>query len=327
VLKKFALRIDALLGGILWRTFRRLKSGRRKFANREIKTRVRSALGEVSHRKIRKLRLAFLPNAVRQCDWSSGGYAIEKIFMALDIKPLPFTPLFSFDIYLNWQDLTRDELDVKRYIELSYDHTKLQLNTHTQFLNFQCSDISKKKVGEVNKKVFGYSLDIDPTSYSGSVVCKSDENATHDGVVLQCPLDPALVMSDKVYSVEVKNMDRDEVVDFRVPYMRGNAGFFYEKRRPLESRFSNTNSSVHLRKLSDEFSASEIFSIDSFCLELGADYGELDVLRDKISGNIYIVDFAKTPFGPPKGLNKIDTKMAIQLMAIAFAQNILLKPT
>lgn len=170
----------------------------------------------------------------------------------------------------------------------------------------------------------GYSLDIDPITFHGSVVCKSDENAAHDGQILQCPIETSEVTTGKVYSIEVQNIEGDEVVDFRVPYMRGCAGFFYEKRRPLLSRFSNANTSVRLRKLNEEFDDSEVTKIENFCKELGADYGELDVLRDKVSRKIYIVDFAKTPFGAPKALGGSETKRAIELMAITFARNVLL---
>ena len=36
--------------------------------------------------------------------------------------------------------------------------------------------------------VFGYALDVDPTTYTGRIVKKLDENATHDGEVVDGPI-------------------------------------------------------------------------------------------------------------------------------------------
>jgi hypothetical protein len=49
------------------------------------------------------------------------------------------------------------------------------------------------------------------------------------------------------------NTDGFFAVDFRLTYIKGLVPFFYEKKRPTGSRFSNTNSSVALRRLEDEF--------------------------------------------------------------------------
>jgi hypothetical protein len=131
------------------------------------------------------------------------------------------------------------------------------------------------------------------------------------------------VKSDVVYSVLIDNTKDDFAVDFRVIYINGLVDFFYQKRRPISSRFSNINSDVVLRRTKDEFSNEEISQIERFCKRLGADYGELDVLRDARNNKIYIVDFAKTPAGPPNGLPKKMAIEAIEEMSVALCKNVL----
>jgi len=177
VTKKFLNQVDTLSGGRLRSGYRVTKNAVSHFGNYAIKAKVRHALGYKNYRKMGGLRLAFLPNELKKSNWNGGGYSIQKIFMALGVQPMPFNPFQSFDIFLNWQDLTCLEFDAKRYIERSYEYTKAQLPQHAIYLNFECTDISKKRIGELHMSVFGYALDIDPTTYHGSVVSKSDENA------------------------------------------------------------------------------------------------------------------------------------------------------
>src|SRR5262245_42559795 len=56
-------------------------------------------------------------------------------------------------------------------------------------LNIRCRDFSKTRVDQVFERVFGRSLRVDPRAYVGAFVATSDENAMHDGVVLDQPVD------------------------------------------------------------------------------------------------------------------------------------------
>jgi hypothetical protein len=178
-------------------------------------------------------------------------------------------------------------------------------------------------MGQIYKQTFGRDLDIDPTTYFGQAVCKSDNNAAHDGRIIDCPIREDQKESNVAYNVLIDNTDGAYAFDFRLIYIKGLIDVFYQKRRPLASRFSNKNTDVILRRVRDEFSAAEIAAVEKFCVNLGADYGELDVLRDVKTGLIYIVDFAKTPAGPPNGLPRAMAVKVIEEMGIAFFKNVL----
>jgi hypothetical protein len=263
---------------------------------------------------IRNIRLCTIPNSIE------GGYALLKILIVLGIKPQQFNPWIVYDFIFNWQDLTFDRYDTLEYLNSSYDRTGLALG---RTLNMKCTDISKRKMEAVNLTVFGYPLGINPTSYTGRSCVKSNNNCAHDGRILDCPIRPDLLEESKVYSILVNNVDGDFAVDFRVPFIGGITDFFYEKRRKAVSRFSNTNDFTFVRKTKDFFSLEEIRSLTDFCRSVGLEYGEIDVLRDRDSSRIYVVDVAKTPAGPPNALSEPDARMAVTRMAEAFAINIL----
>jgi glutathione synthase/RimK-type ligase-like ATP-grasp enzyme len=70
----------------------------------------------------------------------------------------------------------------------------------------------------------------------------------------------------------------------------------------------------------DLFSKEEVSCILQLANIMGAEFCEFDVLRDKSSGRIYVIDVNKTPYGPPKGLTSTEHKTAIDLLAGAFQQ-------
>ena len=93
----------------------------------------------------------------------------------------------------------------------------------------------------------------------------------------------------------------------------------FRKRRALARRFMNENAEVILDEPRNVFSIDELALIERFALELGLDWGGVDVLRDRSSGRIYIVDANKTDMGPPVAL-KLGSKLrSTRRMARAFA--------
>ncbi|MFO1067741.1 MAG: hypothetical protein U1E14_04375 [Geminicoccaceae bacterium] len=184
-------------------------------------------------------------------------------------------------------------------------------------LNRRLRDTSKSQVGRIFAETFGYALAVDPTTHAGDCVAKSDGNAAHDGRVIRCPIavaDPGLS-----YQRLVDNRTDDgAVLDFRVPVLGGEIPFVYLKYRPLEGRFRNVNGRVALAETAAVLSAAEQQGIRTFCHAIGLDLGELDVLRDRGDGRIYIVDVNGRPFGPPKPIATGDAVRAVQAYAAAF---------
>lgn len=191
-------------------------------------------------------------------------------------------------------------------------------NRHQRVLNFRCNDISKRRVDETHQAIFGYSLEVDPLRHHGRCVKKSNENATHDGTVIECPI--AERDERCVYQKEVNNRIDDEYIeDIRVPVFGHAIPFCYRKRRPIASRFSNENTSAGLCEVDAVLSPGEVRQIFQFCDAMGLDYGELDVLRDRDDGKLYVVDVNNTPWGPPNHLDPASVPVALQRLSQTFA--------
>lgn len=195
------------------------------------------------------------------------------------------------------------------------------LSSGRRVLNAACLDVGKIRLSAIFADVFGYPLALDPTRHRGPCVRKSCENATHDGVILDCPIPEA--WPGFVYQRLVHNEVSSEAAeDLRVPYICGGIPFVYRKMRPISDRFSNLNLDVSCCPADEAFSESERERIAKFCRILGMDYGELDILRDKLDGRIYIVDANPTPWGPPNHIRAADRAFAIQAMTGALERSL-----
>lgn len=180
--------------------------------------------------------------------------------------------------------------------------------------NFDCGDVSKSHVAQVFEAVFGYPLRIDPANWSGPAVEKGEDNGAHDGRIVQCPC-PAL--PGRVYQRVIDTVDGDHVVDLRTPCVGGTPALTFIKRRPVQDRFANYNSSVSLHRPEDLFSPQELVTIARFCAAMRLDWGGLDILRDRGDGRLYIVDVNKTDM-PPLRLPWPQKMAAIAILSKAF---------
>ena len=187
-----------------------------------------------------------------------------------------------------------------------------------RLVNFGCQDVSKSTVAEVFERASGYTLKVDPTTHQGRMVEKSELNAAHDGRVLEGPLDAPV--EGKAYQLLIDNeIEGGLVEDLRCCLVGGRPTVVFRKRRPLERRFLNENVEVLLDEPANCYTADEIAVIERFAAELGLDWGGVDVLRDRMSGRIYIVDANKTDMGPPVALKLAAKLRATRRMAQAFA--------
>ncbi len=172
-------------------------------------------------------------------------------------------------------------------------------------INFSNIDISKQHVESVFEAVFGYPLAIDPLSHTGQFVRKSDENFTHDGLVMDGPLREDQIEDGYVYEKLVDNsVNADEVMDIRIPVIGQEIAMLQTKIRPKNDRFSNNNTIVKTVPPDTVLSESEIEKMLEFARAMALEFLELDVLRDKNDHRLYIVDCNSTPaFGPPPGMS------------------------
>jgi hypothetical protein len=182
--------------------------------------------------------------------------------------------------------------------------------------NGACTNIAKSLVAARFEQVFGYALAVDPFVHVGLCVRKSELNGRHDGEIVRCP-QPR--QPDQTYQLVIDNRcSAAEVEDLRVPVLLDIIPFVYCKRRPLPTRFSNANSRVLVTETSSVLNANETDAIVRFCRLIGMDFGELDVLRDRASGRIFIVDANATPFGPPAQLATAESAECIRRLAREF---------
>ncbi|MEO1643279.1 MAG: hypothetical protein AAFR74_08080 [Pseudomonadota bacterium] len=196
------------------------------------------------------------------------------------------------------------------------NHIPPQTKPGAQLVNFDCRDISKSAVAEAFQKAAGYSLRVDPRTYDGRMVEKSEMNAAHDGRIIEGPMEP---LADKTYQVLVDNeIEGGLVEDLRCCIVGGVPAIAMRKRRQIDRRFLNENAEVLLEAPEDIYSEDEIEVITRFASEMGLQWGGVDVLRDRNSGKIYIVDANKTDMGPPVAMKLGDKLKSTRRMAKAF---------
>jgi hypothetical protein len=205
----------------------------------------------------------------------------------------------DFDLAVKWRSAT--------YIEPVPILDRLARGKRV--LNLRCNDISKAHVDQVFCEIFAYSPAIDPLTYHGRFVQKSNWNATHDGKIIEGPVLKA--DRESVYQMVIDNRVNDDLVmDMRVPVMGCTIPLVMLYFRPVTVRFSAEIAKIEIVEAGDVLTHVEQQQIFAFCDSLGLDCGELDVLRHRGDGRIYIVDANTTPHGPPThlGLRKDEMK-------------------
>lgn len=181
-------------------------------------------------------------------------------------------------------------------------------------LNDRVEDISKTHVAHVFERVFGYSLAVDPLTYEGLAVCKSDANGTHDGQIVACPISPHEISEGSVYQCLIDTAtDGERSEDLRTSIVKGAIPVVFHKYKTLEGRFGTSYLHTDVRRAENVFSEQEQSLIAEFCHDIGLDFGCVDVLRDVKDGRIYIVDVNKTCM-PVLSLKFTEQIKALRLM-------------
>ncbi len=220
------------------------------------------------------------------------------------------------DIVIYWDDTTYRKPD--SLID--------QISKSRKVINRWSVDISKSYVDGIFQHVFGYSSFVDPNLFHGLMVKKSEVNARHDGEIVIGPLKPQVGF---IYQKLINNVYDDAfAADLRIPLFNNKTPLVFVKYKTLSTRFGLFKKHHHrkkntlLLKTEEVLSKEEIEKLKTFCQLSGLDYGELDVLRDKDDGRIYIVDVNNTPTGPPY-MNKQEFEQAMQIMTDVFEQEFL----
>lgn len=251
---------------------------------------------------------------------------LERHSVKADGAQIWFTPDRPRPWYLIWPVLQMSGLRMAASLEAAdlvfsfEDLTCVDRSDtgHRLHLNGACLDTTKSQVASVFEGVSGRALAIDPQTWTGPLVAKSELNGAHDGQVVSGPVAPA---SGLAYQRLIDTLAADGCVeDLRCPTVGGEVPVVFLKRRPVEDRFANHNTQVRLLDPDLVFTAEERDLIRRFCTAMALDWGGIDVLRDRQTGELWIVDVNKTDMGPPIALPMRDKLKATRALATALRQ-------
>ena len=281
------------------------------------------------------LNLTFFKSAIPVVRFNSY-LLLKKYKRSLTRKPhlatLAFYPQPSGPWYNAWLAARMSGIDVVKDPHLADavfvfdDKTEsetgetLDQSLKAKAINQRIDDISKNRVAEVFKSVFDYSVDIDPLTYQGKAVQKSDANATHDGQVVECPLAPDAIKEGSVYQKLIDStFDGARSEDLRMAYIGGEIPVVFRKYKVIEKRFGTDYDHVDVWTADEAFSKTEQSDLINFCDAMGLDFGAIDVMRDKDDGRIYVVDVNKTCM-PVLCLSQKSQRRAFRLLSGAMVR-------
>ncbi|MEN9948715.1 MAG: hypothetical protein RL106_1538 [Bacteroidota bacterium] len=253
--------------------------------------------------------------------WIQNGFKSKTIWIG------PIMPSKKSTIYKiatkNLLSIRQSKSD-KDAIQIWFDdQTKTDIASNknqSKILNSQCSDISKKNVEKIQKEIFGYGMEVDPKTHQGKCVIKSDENAVHDGRIVQCPI--SNFDQSKVYQIIINNEENQSYFDYRVAVMADEIIIIYKKYKTLEKRF--TNDTYHATICDEKMIPNQIQKkIIDFCNKIQCDFCELDVLFDNDSQKWFVIDVNKTPYGPPASLSRVEKEKAVNILSDGFKRKFL----
>jgi hypothetical protein len=258
---------------------------------------------------------------------------VPKRILFYPDQPQPFHAMYKLLLFLGYtvtsNPKTTHQLAVVWWLAFDGNpfapHAALQMldvisRNENRILNYRGRDISKVLVNQTFADTFRYSLAVDPRSYHGNCVMKLNWNALHQGQIIQCPTEPC--GDDVVYQRLIHNeLENGLIEDIRVPIFKSTIPFVYLKHRSVENRLVDrvhTALKATIAKVNDVLSDQEQKKICRFAQAMGLDYCEVDVLRDRDDGRIYIVDANNTPSGPPSPIGDDEGKIAVARLADAF---------
>ena len=245
----------------------------------------------------------------------------RKTVLCYPMRPEPYSVLYKLCTLAGYWITTDPEIEcdaVFRWDDVTWSHVEPFAHQEAA-INRWCTDVSKQYVSRVFTEVFGYDLMVDPTTYVGRVVKKSDRNATHDGEVIDCPIPPEDVTPGYVYQKAIDNRrdGADGFYEYRVPVLGQTLPVVYIKYRPADAQFKAFDG-VEVVAPESVLSGPERKQILAFAEAMRMEYGELDVLRDRGDGRIYVVDANDTPSGPARGFRPEQSAAALRALQPGF---------
>jgi hypothetical protein len=187
--------------------------------------------------------------------------------------------------------------------------------------NFGCTDTSKSLVNAVFDEVFTYPLEVDPLTYSGLLVEKSDQNSNHDGRIVQGPL--SSVRDGFAYQRCVRSAAVDgRHEEYRLTIVGDEIPVAHRKYLPNDGPWKAVAKRIPAQpaELLDE---QEHQLVIDLCRRMGVDVGEVDAVRDEATGQLYVFDVNQTPHAPPYALGLRNGIRAMNKVAESFERQFL----
>lgn len=188
----------------------------------------------------------------------------------------------------------------------------------SEWINGKCLDISKSTVEKIFTEVTHRNLSVDPEKYHGSMVKKSERNASHDGEIIEGPITNP--HPEYVYERLIHNENGNEIEDLRVVIVGSQIPLVYNIHRSIHDRFKSFGKNTTIAATNDALSAKEQEELLSIAKRIHLDFGEMDVLRDSTNSQIYVVDINKTTVSPPADLPYSQRKKALHIIGRAFGK-------
>ena len=161
-------------------------------------------------------------------------------------------------------------------------------------INGECLDTSKSHVDAVWAEVSGYSIAVDPLTYAGPMVFKSEYNGAHDGRLVRGPVEKREGWVTQRF-IDTRHDGRSH----------GSRAVIIGSQMPIALDFWRSDRHIlhgpahcMAKRPEEIYAPAEQQMLMSFAGRLGMDLGELDVVRDNELGLIYVIDANRTSFRP-----------------------------
>ena len=180
----------------------------------------------------------------------------------------------DFDIIFYWNTKTINEPD----------KVILKLSESYPVINLRCNDVSKSNVTKIYQEVFKNTFEINPEKHTGRAVAKRNKGqGDKSGKIINCPCKKEMGWH---YQKILQDIHIGRIQEYRV-YIAGGIAVVNIKQKKIGNRFHTIVEKNEYKQINDVFTDDEIEKINRFCDKIGAEYAELDLLRDK---ELYIID-------------------------------------
>lgn len=233
-------------------------------------------------------------------------------------RPLPPYTLWAIAQILGLELVSKPTDSTILFVDSTYADQRV-----STWINGKCIDVSKTAVADAFTQISGRELAVDPRTHHGPMLEKSEYNGLHKGAIVVGPV--AAPKAGFVYQRLIDNTmgDGEEVEDLRACIVGNSMPLVYRKHRSIAKRFDGTSERTTFVDPDDVFSTGEQQMVLDVCARLGLDFGDVDVLRDRHSGELFVVDVNKTSIAPPIHLPYNERTQALRVLAAAFKREFL----